>query len=148
MVTPLLLVVTFGIVEFGSMLDSRQAIAHLSREGANIASRGAPLDTVLAVTMQNGTEINLSSRGGAVASRVFMSDGTPTIDEQIWSPGYGSASLMGGEGDDVLEMSGLGLSEGASVYVLEIFYDRPDWTPLKNFFSGSLPDVLYDRAVF
>lgn len=148
MVTPLLLIVTFGIVEFGSMLDSRQAIAHLTREGANIASRGAPLDTVLYVTMQNGEEINLSARGGAVASRVLMIGGAPTIEEQIFSPGYGSASLFGSEGDEATEMASAGLADGASVYVLEIFYSRPTWTPLMSFFSGNLPDVIYDRAVF
>ena len=43
---------------------------------------------------------------------------------------------------------GLNLPEGASVHVVELFYDRPTLTPLQAFFTGSLPDVLYDRYVF
>ena len=49
--TPLLLLIVLGIIEFGSLLDSQQAMSYLSREGANIASRGAPLGEVLTVTM-------------------------------------------------------------------------------------------------
>jgi Flp pilus assembly protein TadG len=34
MVTPLLLLFVFGIIEFGSILDSQQAVSYLTREGA------------------------------------------------------------------------------------------------------------------
>lgn len=148
MVTPLMLLLVFGIIEFGSVLDSQQAVSYLSREGANIASRGTALDTVLAVTMLNGQEIELDTRGGAVVSRVTVQDAAPQIEEQVASAGYASASHLGAEGDEVGGMSGLTLQEGASVYVVEIFYDRPMLTPLMEFFSGSVPSTLYDRAVF
>jgi len=32
--------------------------------------------------------------------------------------------------------------------VVEVFLRRPPATPLGNFFSGTIPDVLYDRAIF
>lgn len=148
MVTPLLLLLVFGIIEFGSILDSEQTISYLAREGANIASRGTALDTVLAVTMRNGEDIQLDTRGGAVVSRVLVAGSTPQVEEQFASPGYTSASHVGGVGDDVAAMESLNLAEGASVYVVEIFYQRAELTPLAGLLSGSLPEVLYKRAVF
>ena len=146
MVTPIMLLVVFGIIEFGSILDSQQAMSHLTREGANIASRGAPLDTVLAVTLRNGADIELDTRGGAVVSRVLVEGGVPNVDYQVASAGYAGASQLGNPGDPV--MAGLNLAEGVNVYVVEVFYDRPTMTPVQNFFSGSLPSTMYDRAVF
>ena len=78
---PILLLVIFAILEFGNILDSQQAISYLTREGANIASRGATLDEVLDVTMQNGGEIQLDTRGGVVVSRVLIEAAVPTIDQ-------------------------------------------------------------------
>lgn len=148
MVTPLLLLFVFGIIEFGSILDSQQAVSYLAREGANIASRGTALDTVLAVTMRNGEDIQLDTRGGAVVSRVFVASSVPHVAQQFASAGYGSASHVGGVGDEVTNLEGLNLSDGASVYVVEVFYHRADLTPFTGLFTGTLPDVLYERAVF
>ena len=102
MVTPIMLLVVFGIIEFGSILDSQQAMSHLTREGANIASRGAPLDTVLAVTLRNGADIELDARGGAVVSRVLVEGGVPNVDYQVASAGYAGASQLGNPGDPVM----------------------------------------------
>ncbi len=148
MVTPVLLLFVLAIIEFGSILDSQQAVSYLTREGANIASRGTALDTVLAVTLRNGESIRLEDNGGAIVSRVFIEDGSPAIEEQVSSPGYSTSSRFGGEGDPVTSMEDLILSDGSSVYVVEVFYERPIVTPIMSFFSGSIPTVLYDRAVF
>ena len=61
---PVLLLVVFAVIEFGSMLDSQQSMSYLTREGANIASRGEDLNSVLNVTMQNGASLQLDTRGG------------------------------------------------------------------------------------
>jgi Flp pilus assembly protein TadG len=148
MVTPLLLLFVFGIIEFGSILDSQQAVSYLTREGANIASRGTSLDTVLAVTLRNGESIDLENHGGAVVSRVLVDDGSTEIAQQVSSPGYSTASRFGATGDPVTAMEDLTLADGASVFVVEIFYERPMITPIMNFFDGTIPTVLYDRAVF
>lgn len=147
-VAPLLLLLLFGIVEFGSIFDSQHTMSYLTREGASIASRGTPLDTVLAVTMRNGADIGLSDRGGAVVSRVTVAGSTAEVEEQVASPGYASASRIGSPGDDIESISALNLEDGASVYVVEVFLNRSNLTPIMGFFSGSIPEVLYDRAVF
>lgn len=148
MVTPLLLLVLLGIIEFGGLLDSQQTLSGLSREGANIASRGTAIDTVLAVTMNNGATIGLDTRGGAVVSRLTVSGGAAQIEDQRASPGYTASSRLGAAGDEVAEVTSLGLSNGVTVYAVEVFLTRPPSTPIGSFFGGTIPDVLYDRAIF
>ena len=148
MLTPLLLLIVFGIVEFGNILDSQQALSYLTREGANIASRGAGLDEVLATTLTNGAEIQLDTRGGAIVTKIRFEDSVAEVESQITSPGYAMASRIGGPGDQVGSMSDLALGEGSSLYVVEVFYRRPMLTPVMAFFSGTIPEVMYDRAVF
>jgi Flp pilus assembly protein TadG len=147
-VTPVLLLVLLAIIEFGGLIDSQQELSYLTREGASIASRGTAIDTVLAITLQNGQDIGLSSRGGAVVSRVTMSGGAAEVSAQVASPGYASASRMGAAGDQVGSIEDLALADGTSVHVVEVFLERPTSTPLLNFFSGSIPEVMYDRAIF
>jgi len=44
LMTPILLVLIFGIAELGSMVHERNIITHLAREGANVASRNLDVD--------------------------------------------------------------------------------------------------------
>jgi Flp pilus assembly protein TadG len=146
--TPVLLLVLLAIIEFGGLIDSQQELSYLTREGASIASRGTALDTVLAITLQNGEDIGLSSRGGAVVSRVTVNGGDAEVASQVASPGYTSASRLGATGDEAANIADLALADGSSVHVVEVFLQRPLNTPILGFFSGSIPEVMYDRAIF
>jgi hypothetical protein len=148
MVTPLLFLVIFGILEFGNILDSQQTVSYLTREGASMASRGVSLDAVLGATLENGEAIQLEDRGGLVLSRLVVEDGVPCVEEQLASMGYESASRLGVVGDELDELTEITMADGANIYVVEIFYERPTLTPVMAFLSGMVPDVLYDRAIF
>jgi Flp pilus assembly protein TadG len=148
MVTPLLCLVIFGILEFGNILDSQQTVSYLTREGASMASRGVSMNAVLAATMDNGNTIQLEERGGVVLSRLVVEGGVPCVEEQVASVGYDGASRLGPVGEELEELTDIQMAEGANVYVLEIFYNRPTLTPVMAFLSGTVPEVLYDRAIF
>jgi len=148
MVTPLLMLVIFGILEFGNILDSQQTVSYLTREGASMASRGVSFDAVMGATLVNGEGIQLEERGGLVLSRLIVEDGGLRIEEQLASFGYTGASRLGVVGDELDELTDIVMAEGANVYVLEVFYIRPTLTPVMAFLSGMVPDVLYDRAIF
>jgi hypothetical protein len=70
----------------------------VTREGANIASRGSSLQETLNTVMALGDDIKLTENGGAVVSRIMVLRGQPTVDAQVAFGGYGSSSRLGGVG--------------------------------------------------
>lgn len=147
-IMPILLTVVFGIIEFGRAYDIDQSITALGREAANIAARGTPIDTVLAVTMINGSGIALNERGGAVISRVTVEDRGPVVMEQVASPSFVGRSRLGTVGSPVPALDREGQREGAAFYVVEIFYGYEAVTPLAKLVGRVVPDTIYDRAIF
>ncbi len=145
---PVLLGITFGVLEFGTLLDRSHQLAGLTREGANMASRGVSLDSVLMVTVMNGTEVGLDRTGGAVVSRVGIQNGVPIITEQFASAGYAGRSRIGMRGGVALPLQSFGLQDGRIYHVVEAFSLYRPFTPLDAFVERVVPDTLYDRAVF
>src|SRR5687767_2694116 len=97
----MLLMLALGVVEFGSAYSAAHTLSGLSREGANLAARGTTLGESIAVTMENGGDLGLSERGGAIASRIVMEDGTPVLEEQVASGSYAGQSRIADPGEDV-----------------------------------------------
>ncbi len=146
---PVLLLLLLGIVEFGNSYDVLHTMTSVSREGANIAARGEPLDGVLDVVMVNGGDIGLSENGGAVVTRVTVVAGAPMVTEQAATTGYAEESLIGEVGLPASGFDDLVLSNGESYHVVEIFYSYELITPLRNLITAvSPPDVFYQRAIF
>lgn len=145
---PVLLVVAFGILELGSLLDIQHSMSGLTREGANIASRGASLDSVVQVTVGNGSSWSLSTAGSVIASRVDVQAGVPRVTAQRIGGSLGAASRVGQNGQIATPLVGQGLLDGTSYYVVEVFLPYQPFTPLRNFVSSVVPDTLYDRTLF
>lgn len=148
MVLPLVLFIFLGMVEIGNALAVSHTLSRISREGANIASRGTSLDTVVAVLATNGSDIRLSSRGGSIVSRVALQETGPRILSQASSPGLADRSRIGSVGSQPLSFASYGLETGNTVYVVEVFYHYRPITPFARLFESALPDPIYERAVF
>ena len=148
LVTPLLLVVLLGIIEFGNALSIDHTITSLSREGANIASRGSALGDAVQTVAASGSSISLDAHGGVIGTRLVVQGGTPVIADQEMSPGYSGVSRLGALGDPVPSMVTLGLDDGMTVFVMEVFYQYQAMTPLGDLVEVSLPQTIYERAVF
>jgi hypothetical protein len=146
-VLPLLLVVLLGLIEFGNALSVKHAMAGLSREGANIAARGASLDTVLVLVTGTGSDINLAARGGSVVSRIDVQGGVPLIVQQVATSGYGNQSRFGTVGDSAASIP-VGYADGSDHYAVEIFYGYQPITPLPNMLLSAIPNQIYERSVF
>lgn len=147
-VLPFLLVIMLGVVEFGSMFGAQQTLTSIGREGANIAARGASLDTVNALVLESGSEIDLETKGGAISSLIVVQDSVPRIVQQVTSAGYATMSHLGQQGDPAAGLGQVAGDEGASFYVVEVFYAPGDVTPLRRLLGESVPETLYSRAVF
>jgi hypothetical protein len=145
---PLLLTLTFGVLELGMLLDISHSISGLTREGANMASRGGDLDSVLAVTSFNGAAVGLQTGGGVIASEVEVQGGVPMVVDQVATSGYAGLSRLGLLGAPATPLTGKGLSTGKFYYVVEVFAPYQPFTPLNALVNGIVPDTLYDRTVF
>ncbi len=148
MVLPLMLFLFLGMVEIGNALAVSHSLSRLSREGANIASRGTSLDTVLTVVATNGRDINFFERGGSVISRIGVRSDGLEILEQVSSPGFEARSRLGAVGSDPVSFASYGMEAGNTHYVVEIFYRYRPITPFARLFESALPDPIYERAVF
>jgi len=145
---PVLLTVTFGILELGTLLDLSHSISGLTREGANMASRGALLDSVVLVTEQNGRAIGLSDGGGVIATEVEVQGGVPLVIDQFSTAGYTAMSRVGNLGSPATPLVGQGLQDGRRYFVVEVFAPYQAFTPLDALVESIVPDTLYDRTVF
>ncbi|MEN8144347.1 MAG: TadE/TadG family type IV pilus assembly protein [Gemmatimonadota bacterium] len=148
LIVPLMAVILFGLVEVGNAFTVAHGLSTISREGANIAARGTQLDTVLTVVMATGSEFGLPTRGGSIATEVTVQSGVPMVTAQTASSGYAGQSRIGALGAPATQLSGIGLSEGTTHYVVEVFFDYQSITPLSNFVSDVVPSPIYERAVF
>lgn len=148
MVLPLMLFLFLGMIEVGNALAVSHTLGRLTREGANIASRGTSLDTVLTVVAYNGQDIHLDERGGSVVSRIAVRTDGVEILAQTASPGFDEHSRLGTIGADPVSFASYGLEAGNTHYVVEIFYTYKPITPFARLFKSALPEPLYERAVF
>jgi|AP12_2_1047962.scaffolds.fasta_scaffold03303_2 TadE-like protein len=148
MVLPLMLFLFLGMIEIGNALSVSHSLSRLSREGANIASRGTSLDTVVNVVTYSGQDIQLGQRGGSIVSRVGMrSDGLQILD-QVASPGLKDRSRLGTLGSHPVSFASYGLQDDGTYYVVEIFYHYRPITPFARLFESAIPNPIYERAVF
>jgi len=146
-VLPIVLLMLLGVVEFGHAFGTVHAMAGLSREGANLAARGTSLDTVAAIVLNNGSDIGLTSNGGAVVSQIQVQAGVPTITSQSVVGPY--ASLLGGVGEAAGQGIGeVGFINGSTHYAVELFSAYDPITPLANLIEDAVPDPLYERTIF
>jgi hypothetical protein len=143
-----LFTVIFGVLELGALLDITHSMSGLTREGANMASRGVTLDSVLTVTVANGRTVGLAQGTGTIVTRLQVQGGVPMVVAQRASAGYAGQSKVGLVGSSAAPYVGQGLANDRLYYVVEIFMPYRSFTPLSGFLGGIVPDVLYDRSLF
>ncbi len=148
LILPIMLLILLGVIEFGHAFGISHALTGLSREGANLAARGASLPQVTQIVLTNGSDINMPAVGGAIASRVMVTGGTPMVTAQF-SQGATGATQMGTIGNPAAALQGLtGLADGRVLYTVELFYNYTPLTPLSGVLGRALPGTLYEAAVF
>jgi hypothetical protein len=145
---PVLIVLVLGLLEFGNALGISHALTGFSREAANNASRGVPLDSVVNVTEAQGSSIALGARGGVIASRVDMEAGGPVVREQVASQGWQGRSRVADVDSLATTLEGIDLTPGNSYWVVELFYDYKPMGPFDRLYNMVAPDVIYRRSLF
>ena len=83
---PILLLLALGLIEVSRAIEADHVISGLTREGANLASRGSTLAEAVTVTRANQAASGLGTDGGVIASRIEVSGGVPRVVAQVGQP--------------------------------------------------------------
>lgn len=149
LLVPVLLLLLCGVIEIGRMLETNHIMSALTREGANLASRGATMQEALNILRTNQQASGLGNVGGAVVSRLVVDqNGVPKVEAQISTLGYENASMVAPQDSVAHAYTTSGLTNGYRYYVVELFIPYTPITPLSNFMAGFIPESLYDRSLF
>jgi Flp pilus assembly protein TadG len=161
----LLLVLTFGVIDFSRAIWQLEVLTGLTRECSNLASRNTTLANSAAAVISDGAVLNLSNKGKVIITSVTNSgsSGSPkfVMTAQYFSTGGISAtSKLGtynanahGSKANVVtlpnESSASPIPQpGTTVYITEIFNSYSPITPLGIFVKLTMPQTLYDVAYF
>jgi len=151
-ILPVFLVVLLGAVDVGRMIFAQQVVANLSREAANLVSRGASEAEAIAATEAADDPLDIASAGGIIMSTIrrrSSTDGRPWIIEQVASGGLpGLASRLGRPGGPAAVPRVQELPKGLTLRAVEIVHE---FAPVLDGSGVGLriyPSTIYDVAFF
>jgi len=169
-VIALLLVLAFGVIECSYAIWQLEVITALTREGSNLASRGAGLpcpaapaacpppsltETLQAsanAVISDGAALNLATNGEVIVTAVQNLSGTFTISGQITSGNFNASSKIGTGVNAVATLPAAAtatpIPNNSTIFVTEVFTKHSAITPLGAFVNFTMPTTLYDVAYF
>lgn len=149
----LLLTLLFGLIDFGRAIYTRQIMVNLSREAANLASRGTSLSNTLTAVRTSALPLDLDQKGYVILTVVYRnSNSVAVVTNQVARGGLQTASRVAANGVGTAPM--LPLSNPVlpppkkTLYVAEIYYGFVPITPVGRLLKLVLPTKLYDVAYF
>jgi Flp pilus assembly pilin Flp len=169
-ILPLILIILFGIIDFGRLLSARLVLTNVAREGGSLASRdiqaasnlismlqvaGSPLDLVSAGQIYI-TQIDAGSSASSpyptINSASSASGGNLSVQSSIGSvwPNLGLPSNIY---QHLVFNSSQNTSDISGVTVVEVYYKYKPISPLSNFIPGLMTGsgggmIISSRAVF
>lgn len=152
MVLPILLVLMFGVIDIGRSILSHQVLINLSREAANLTSRGTSLDDAIAAIQVSAAPLNIERDGYVLITEVLRdASGRLSIVQQRAAGGEVHASRIGtGVGNTaVLPPTSTAIPPiGRNLFAAEVFYHSEPITPLGSLVDINTGGVYYDVAFF
>jgi hypothetical protein len=161
---PLLVIMAFGIIDFGRLIQARLVVTNISREGADLLSRDINTGTnLINLLLASDSPIDINNEGKIYATVIkagTSTDPQPTIDIATQPRPAGGAlnrpsSIVGNPGQHPtgwLETSPLysrlaydttnKTSDISQIAVVEVYYFYTPITPLPGFIAGLFPDTL------
>lgn len=147
---PMLLLLIIVGVDFGRMVYTNQVMIDLTREAANLVSRGiAPADAFKAVTAAQ-RQYDVAGEGGMIVSQVERKSAT---DPAVWvvkqdrMGSFGSSRV--GKVNGPAKIPNVGqLDTGVTIFAVEVLYPfkpvfKTGWLKINPY-----PTSIYDAAFF
>ena len=164
----LFLFMAFGVIEYGSILNERNALTQVAREGASLASRNLTADANM-LDMMESTDNALDMNGNPSKYRIFLAQitagtaGNPnpacaitergTLSNGVQAPALPNCDLTPDLMNFVTYDAGLGTAPVGQFTVVKVYYQHDPITPFGNLSwfgggSGNGPTVMMSRAIF
>ncbi|MDD2391156.1 MAG: pilus assembly protein [Desulfobacterales bacterium] len=166
LIVPVLLILIFGIIDFGRLIHARMVITNVSREGGNLASRFKNIssegDTLLDLLQTSGAPLSLAGDGKIYITRIDAGTSSKIPPKKAAQVEKGSLSV-----NSSCENTHFGLSQElydhlkfdetnqtadiSEVIVTEVFYKYSAITPLPEFITNIFTDgtiILSSKSVF
>jgi hypothetical protein len=172
-VVPILLLLALGAIELSNIIYALNVLAHLTREGANLTSRGTAADEALDATIKSSGPLIVPGPGGnenkwrVIYVKIGPNPGGPEPPYVVLGQVVrGSTDVEDGRricpgckldppifectkgcpSPNIPNISTIAPKQ--TFHAVEAFYDYSRLTPLQNFVGGILPTKLYERAIF
>ena len=167
----LFLFIAFGVIEFGAMINERNALTQLAREGASLASRNLTTDENM-MDLLESTENTLDFKGHPEKYRIFLAQVKAGKDDMNSEPTctvvnrgeLGGAEVESPADDAQCELPGslwnyltydssLGAAPAEQFTVVKVYYAHDALTPFGSldWFGGGGNDsrtIMVSRAIF
>ncbi|MDR4496209.1 MAG: TadE/TadG family type IV pilus assembly protein [Nitrospirales bacterium] len=165
----LFLFMTFGIIEYGSMINERNALTQLAREGASIASRNLTSNQNM-LDLLESTDNALKFSTNPNKYRIFLAQitagtaGNPTptcalvqrggLTNGVQAPAPPSCDLPANLVTYLTYNAGLGTAPVKQFTVVKVYYEHDPITPFGNLDwyggggTGNAPTVFMSEAIF
>ncbi len=165
----LFLFMAFGIIEYGSMINERNALTQLSREGASIASRNLTTNANM-LDLLESTNNALEFSTNPNKYRIFLAQitagnaGNPTptcalsqrggLTNGVEPPVPPNCDLPANLVTYLTYDAGLGTAPVQQFTVLKVYYQHDPITPFGNLTwyggngNGNAPTVFMSEAIF
>jgi hypothetical protein len=149
---PLLMVMVLVGVDFGRLVYANQVIVDLTREAANLVSRGATAEDAFAGAFLAPSELDVFGKGGMIISEVqrkSAKDATPWVIRQERRGAMSSASSRVGQLNGKATIPNVTqLDVGLTIMAVEIMHPFDPVFHLESMGLNLYPKTLYDVAYF
>lgn len=150
---PLLLVVLLGVIDLGRLVTGYQTLNDMSREAANLVSRGSSVDAAIAALSSSTTgPVDVIADGAIIISTLARrSDTDPTpwvVDQYRHGSIPSSASRVGALNGPARVPNVDQLEVGMTVMAVEVVHGFVPLFPIDALGLDLYPEVLYEAAFF
>jgi hypothetical protein len=152
-ILPVVLAVLLGIIDLGRLVTVHQALNDLSREAANLVSRGASIaSAVAAVRAADDGPVDVEANGVVIIStlqRRSAGDSTPWVVDQFRTGAVaGATSRVGRVGGPAQVPNVESLEPGVTIMAVELAHTFAPLFPVDAFGLDVYPEVIYEAAFF
>ncbi|MGB7555826.1 MAG: TadE family protein [Candidatus Korobacteraceae bacterium] len=146
----MMVILLFGLIEFGRAIYDQQVITNLTGEGCSLASRGTSLTDTATAVVASSAPLNLTTSGRVIVTAVFNNNHVLQITGQVSQGGFTAASRVGSSGGGAVHLPPAAVPQvNQTVFVTEVFYQYTSLTPIGKLLSTSiLPSQMYDVAYY